>query len=63
MEDKYICKFCNVEIEWEGCDEHNGNMWSCEECGEMVCSKCIEDAGGECGCEASAIVCPSCITK
>lgn len=61
-EEKYVCKFCDTEIEWEGHDDKKGHIWGCERCGNSVCSQCIEDAGGSVSENADEILCPNCIT-
>lgn len=63
-EQEEICKcdFCNVEIGWES-TSHRGSIWECEECNTLVCSSCIEEAGGSTSAEARMILCPNCLNK
>lgn len=64
-QDTYSCDFCGAEIGWEDKDEVRGDIWSCERCGKVFCSKCLRDAIGEdaywemmLGCDF--ILCPEC---
>ena len=54
------CKMCKAKIDFQVADELRGNIWECEECGDMICSKCIEDNGGSTSDEVERILCPTC---
>ena len=43
----YACDFCGFELDWESNDDIHGNMWSCEKCDKIFCSKCFEDRFGK----------------
>lgn len=40
--DKYTCDFCGFENDWDSTDEEHGELWGCEVCGDVVCSKCLK---------------------
>ena len=61
--EKYKCDFCDTEIGWEESHEEKGIIWECEECGKMVCTSCIELAGGSVSESEEKILCCDCRAK
>lgn len=66
--EKYNCDFCGAEIGWEENDDVHGDIWSCENCGKVFCSKCLREAIGEeeywkMMLGGDFILCPDCYTK
>lgn len=68
--EKYSCKYCGTEIDWESDDEHKGSIWSCEDvrCGELFCRQCFIDKYGVDSFlhmvnEEDIIRCPDCYEK
>ncbi len=61
MENIKTCKHCNTNIEYEGYDDNNGHIWSCENCDGWVCSLCIEKAGSSVYEDVEKILCPTCL--
>lgn len=61
--DTYTCDTCGFEEKWDAHDDHRGDIWECEYCGEHFCTACFVK---ECGREAfdrmlretDFIVCP-----
>lgn len=45
-DDIYSCDLCGFEMEWESHDDRHGEVWSCERCGKIFCSKCFIDRYG-----------------
>ena len=43
----YTCEFCGFSEGWEETDTVHGDMWSCEVCGKIFCSKCFKNACGD----------------
>lgn len=39
--DTYSCDICGFESEWEVNDDVHGELWSCEKCGKIFCTKCL----------------------
>lgn len=67
-EDTYECDFCGFVGSWDGTDDVNGELWGCEICGRIFCSKCLMDAIGKDKYfnimqESDLIVCPDCVEK
>jgi hypothetical protein len=44
--DVYVCGFCGWEGKWDLRDEIHGDLWGCEMCGRVFCSKCFVDRLG-----------------
>ncbi len=43
----YHCEYCNVKMQWEECDDVNGELWSCENCSKIFCTKCFINKLGQ----------------
>lgn len=43
----YTCELCGFWGDWEETDDIHGDMWGCEVCGKVFCSKCFKDTHGE----------------
>ena len=66
--DTYTCDFCEFEMQWDGHDEVHGEVWGCEKCGQVFCSKCFIDRYGfaaymEMMQDFDLILCPDCYEK
>ena len=66
--DTYTCDFCEFEMQWDGHDEVHGEVWGCEKCGQVFCSKCFIDRYGfasymEMMQVFDLILCPDCYEK
>lgn len=64
----YSCDICGFENEWEASDEVQGELWSCEKCGHIFCTKCFVDKFGrkeymEMINNADQVYCPDCWEK
>lgn len=64
-DDLYACDFCGFEMEWDDRDDIHGEMWGCEKCGVVFCSKCFIEKHGQSGHvkmlrENDFIKCPDC---
>lgn len=42
----YTCDVCGYEGEWDATDEVHGDLWGCEKCGKVFCSKCFVERFG-----------------
>ena len=65
---KYTCVICGFSEGWEETDDIHGDMWSCEVCGDIFCSKCLIDAIGtrkywEMMQSGEYIICPECFRR
>ena len=65
---KYTCVICGFSEGWEETDDIHGDMWSCEICGDIFCSKCLIDAIGarkywEMMQSGEYIICPECFRR
>lgn len=63
--DTYVCNLCGVEMKWEETDEVHGDIWGCEKCGSVFCSKCFIERHGRKNYDLmmrgyGLIYCPSC---
>lgn len=66
--DLYQCDFCDFEEKWYVKDEIHGNLWGCERCGNIFCTKCFKDKLGEANYYQmmkgfNLICCPDCFEK
>lgn len=66
--DTYSCDICGFESEWEVNDDVHGELWSCEKCGKIFCTKCFTDRFGsdeylEMINNADQVHCPDCWEK
>lgn len=64
----YTCDTCGFEMKWDESDDIHGEVWSCEVCGKIFCSKCFKDAHGdtkyyEMMQSGEYIRCPQCFEK
>ena len=64
----YTCDICGFEMKWDESDDIYREVWSCEVCGEIFCSKCFKDAHGdnkyyEMMRSGEYIRCPQCFEK
>lgn len=67
-EEIYACVLCGFRERWDETDEVHGDMWSCEVCGKVFCSKCLREAIGtskyyEMMQSGEYIRCPDCFEK
>lgn len=67
-DDTYSCDFCGFTEKWDETDDVHGDMWSCEKCGTIICSKCMIEAIGEREYlsmmqEGDCVLCPDCVKK
>lgn len=66
--DIYSCDICGFESKWEAKDDAHGELWSCEKCGRIFCTKCFTDRFGndeylEMINNADQVHCPDCWEK
>ncbi len=66
--DTYSCDICGFEMQWDASDLVHGEMWGCEKCGDIFCSKCFIDRYGaeeymRMMQQSDLIYCPSCWEK
>lgn len=64
----YECALCGFKGRWDISYDVHGDMWGCEECGIVFCSKCFKDKFGTdawmlmTNC-CPIILCPECFEK
>ena len=66
--DTYSCDTCWFEMKWDGHDDAHGDMWGCESCNTIFCTKCFVDALGRPAFdkmthESDLVLCPTCFQK
>lgn len=66
--DTYSCDLCGFEMRWDAHDDEHGEMWGCEKCGGVFCSKCfIDKLGRDAYMQmmqgSDLIYCPDCYEK
>ena len=66
--DTYTCDFCNLEMRFDEHDDVHGDLWGCEECEAIWCTKCFVDRFGRDAFdkmirENDRIYCPTCYEK
>ena len=64
----YECDFCDFAEAWDDSDNAHGEMWGCDHCERIFCSKCFQDRYGiqrymEMMQDWDLIVCPDCYEK
>lgn len=64
----YSCDFCGFQNGWDESDALHGELWGCEKCGRVFCSKCFADKHGhkqymDMMQENNFILCPDCWEK
>ena len=64
----YVCDFCGWEGKWDLRDEIHGELWGCEMCERVFCSKCFMDRFGSDAYwnmmqSGGYILCPDCEEK
>lgn len=45
-DETYSCDLCGFRNGWDESDELHGELWGCEKCGRVFCSKCFTDRHG-----------------
>lgn len=71
MNNYFKCKYCGIEMDWDGVDAERGCIWECGEtstCAEMFCEKCFIEVHGykqykEMLCKDDIVRCPDCYSK
>ena len=66
--DTCSCDICGFKMKWYGHDDVHGDLWECERCGDMFCTKCFVDLMGratyaEMMRSGGCILCPECERK
>lgn len=66
--DTYTCDTCGFENKWNANDDVHGELWGCEKCGNMFCSKCFIEKHGRTSYMSMMqgsdyLLCPDCYGK
>lgn len=66
--DTYVCDICGFEGKFDTHDDIHGELWGCERCGSIFCTKCFIDKIGEAAYwkmmhSENLILCPECYGK